>query len=615
MKKRIAAIAAAAVVLLLAALIEVFICNFYALSQECFREQTETLQEQAVLALEGNHYIKTLAVEYRCESDMPITVVLYDESGVQQCTVDTVIDAKLDRRVINLRTSAAKVVVTLHPDTSDRIEESAEILRIEAANFFEWNVIRLLFFAALFGVSALFLFLHGSIWERPEYLFATIALASGLMLIVITGSNQISYDEQTHVTQAWNLSYIGTVYETEAVLECKTLTVPHFSNIWERQNVEEYLESIHDFGYANVFRQSRMISYEKRAYLPLAMGIAFGRLLHLPFVWTLSLGKFFNLLMYVLICAAAIHIAQKGKMLAAVIALMPNSIFSAAQFSYDACVNGFLLLAMVLVMNELLNPHKRVRPAHMLVILVCFMVGSYPKQIYVLMALLMLFFGREKFASRSREILFKLVLTIFCLTMVYEVLAPSYSGASAAVTLAGAGDSRTEGSGMLGQIRFILGQPFAYLRLLFTSQFGRILRWLNGSDQFLMYGYLGTPGTFCTWLWLLSWLAAGVVSPTEEGRYSIGRKFIVWNLLMSICMAAVIWTVLYLSFNVIGSATIEGVQNRYFTPLFLPVGMCLMNAKIRVKLKGELYAKLLFALCALLLFYCNWKLGICAYYL
>lgn len=626
MKRWVKATVAVAAVLILTVMAEIFLGNFHALSQKHFRISAEITDDRAELVFDHERHIKTLTVEYICDTDVSITISLYDGAGQLLRTWDTIIDARLDKRVFSLQTSAGRVEVIIRPEAELLSEDPAapgtaeqsgaeEILRVTAANFFEWNPIRLLFFAVLFGLAAVFLFLRSGIWEKPEYIFAIIAFASGLLLIVMTGSNQISYDEQTHVAQAWNLSYLGTVYDTEAVLECKTLTVPYFHNIWERREVEAHLNSIHDLTTANIFSQTKMISYEKRAYLPIAFGFALGRLLHLPFVWILALGKVCNLLMYILVCAVAIRLAQKGKMLVAVIALLPNSIFSASQFSYDACVNCFLILAMVLIMNELLNPRRRVKPLTMLAILGCFMIGSYAKQIYILMALIMLFFGHDKFSSRSREVLFKLVLTVFCLTMVYEVLAPSYSGASASVTLAGAGDSRVEGTGTLRQIQWILGQPFSYLKLLLTSQFGRIVQWLNGQDQFLMYAYLGTPGLLCTWLWLAAWLFAGVVSPAEEGRKSIGRKFVLLNLLMSFCMAAVVWTVLYLSFNVVGSAVIEGVQNRYFTPIFLPVGMCLMNGKFHFKWGGQVYQKLLFALCAALLFYCNWKLGICAYYL
>ena len=168
---------------------------------------------------------------------------------------------------------------------------------------------------------------------------------------------------------------------------------------------------------------------------------------------------------------------------------------------------------------------------------------------------------------------------------------------------------------MLAQIQYILSQPFTYLKLLLSSMFIRIYEWFSGENAFHMYGYMGTPGTIFTWLWFAVWGMAALISPREEKRGGIGTRFRIVTILMVTGMTAVIWTVLYLSFNVVGSQSIEGVQNRYFAPLFLPVGMCLMNGRIHWKWKEESYYKLLFGAATLILFCCSYLVGIRQWYL
>lgn len=595
-------------VLFLSVLTELLICNGRVLREGAYSETVQTAEDTAELSLGETRYIKTLTLKGAFEEDTEFCVEVYDQNGILVMSQNETVDARLDRSVCNIRENGSNIVIRC-------LTQECGEWSVTASDFVEWNGIRFLFWLSAFGLCAYFVIGHGSFTRRPEIVFAVICLLTGGMLILITGTNQISYDEQTHIAQVWNLSYISKVYDTDAVLACKTLTVPVFDNLWERRDVAAYLESIHDYETAGIFYTSKMISYNQRSYLPMAVFMAIGRSLRLPFAGMLSLSKFGNLLLYTVVCAIAIRVAKKGKALIAVIALMPNSIFLASQFSYDAFVNCFLLLAMVLVMNELLEPERKITPGHMLAMLSCFIMGSYSKQIYIIMALLLLFLGYRKFPSKKRAVIFKVLLVILCGAMLYEVVSPSYSGASAAETVANAGDKRVEGTGMLAQIQYILSQPFTYLKLLLSSMFIRIYEWFSGENAFHMYGYMGTPGTIFTWLWFAVWGMAALISPREEKRGGIGTRFRIVTILMVTGMTAVIWTVLYLSFNVVGSQSIEGVQNRYFAPLFLPVGMCLMNGRIHWKWKEESYYKLLFGAATLILFCCSYLVGIRQWYL
>lgn len=80
-------------------------------------------------------------------------------------------------------------------------------------------------------------------------------------------------------------------------------------------------------------------------------------------------------------------------------------------------------------------------------------------------------------------------------------------------------------------------------------------------------------------------------------------------------MSAVVWTSLYLSFNAVGSRVIEGVQNRYFTPVLFLFFICFMNRRLAWKRSRESYYMILFTVVAGLLLYANWKLLIVPYYL
>lgn len=596
--------------LVISILAELFLFNRHALFEEHYemRSGIAAGSTETVLDLGEEQYIKTVRIAVDLTEETDYRLVAWDAQGNEIGVWEGRLSPNLGESVINLRARAAGMVLTF----SEAPESDG---MITAANFIEWSPYRILFFWVLFGLAAWLWLWRAFVAEKPEYAFAAIALTVGIHLILMTGTNQISYDEQTHVSKVWNLSYIGTVYDTEAVLELKTLRAPRFNNRWERELTESYLQGIHDYDTAEVYQQTKMIYYDRRAYLPMALFMAVGRMLKLPFAVMLMLSKLGNLLMYTVVCFFAVRTAKQAKGLAAVFALLPNSIFTASQFCYDACVNSFLLLGMVLTVNEFFEPRTQVRPRNAAAILICLIIGSYAKPVYILMGCLLLFWRNEKFPSKRAAWLFRGALMALILCMLYEILAKSGTGGSAMATLANGGDTRMEGTNMLGQLKHIFAAPLSYAGQLLHAMFGRIVDWFTGKDQFLMYAYLTTPGTLCTWIFFGTAAFAALVGCKEEQRSRLKTCDAALFAVMVFGMSAVVWTVLYMSFNAVGSPVIVGVQNRYFTPMLFPFFVCFLNERLVWKWSKERYYQILFGIMAGLLLYCNWMLGIVPYYL
>ena len=68
-----------------------------------------------------------------------------------------------------------------------------------------------------------------------------------------------------------------------------------------------------------------------------------------------------------------------------------------------------------------------------------------------------------------------------------------------------------------------------------------------------------------------------------------------------------IWGSLYVSFTPVGSTTINGVQNRYFIPLIMPLLLLLMTNNVKVNLNDKkiytIYTVILFIVISMTLFY------------
>ena len=236
-----------AVALVVSILAELFLFNRHALFEEHYemRSGIAAGSTETVLDLGEEQYIKTVRIAVDLTEEADYRLVLWDEQGNEIDVWEGRLSPQLGESVINLRTRAAGMVLTF----SEAPESDG---MITAANFMEWSPYRILFFWVLLGLAAWLWLWRAFVAEKPEYAFAAIALTVGIHLILMTGTNQISYDEQTHVSKVWNLSYIGTVYDTEAVLELKTLRAPRFHNRWERELTESYLQGMPDYDTAEV---------------------------------------------------------------------------------------------------------------------------------------------------------------------------------------------------------------------------------------------------------------------------------------------------------------------------------------------------------------------------
>lgn len=66
-------------------------------------------------------------------------------------------------------------------------------------------------------------------------------------------------------------------------------------------------------------------------------------------------------------------------------------------------------------------------------------------------------------------------------------------------------------------------------------------------------------------------------------------KYKIVDLFIILIVILLIWTSLYLSFTPVGANVIDGVQSRYYIPLFLPVFFMMWNNKFKINEKSIFY--------------------------
>lgn len=508
-----------------------------------------------------------------------VTTYLQDKSvnKAVYCSINPKIGAGV--ALLNSSFDSFSVVLTTEK------EIDTDSITISLSNDFSLNWLRIAIIACVIGAIALLIFSKKFVKDKPEWVFAIFAFAIGSLLIWGIGTNQVSFDEYAHAKKAYDFSFGTTIETTESAMQMKGNLLPFFYNRAERKLVEAYEQENNDYSWADITYQSRFRRSEDRVYYPNSAGFFIGRKLGADFSTSVALAKYGNLLMYIVVVFFAVKLANKFNMLVALIGLLPNNLFIASAISYDGVVTAFLLLATVLITNELLEPEKKITWQSTLGILFAYVIGSLTKPVYIVMALMLVFLGKKKFENRFQEVVFKLSVCVVAGLMLYAIFKPLPAAGGDYQLVGNAsflGDKRNVGTSFSGQISYILANPLTYTKVLLGSMFGMLWDYLFGGDSFIGYAYLGFKSWIWTWVCVVVAFFTALFSEKNEKRKSIGLKYILLNLLMIFGTSAIVLTSMYVSYTPVGAEAISGVQGRYFIPLFLPFFSCLFQDKCKI---------------------------------
>lgn len=553
-------------------------------------------QTTITLDIGTDYYIKKLHVTYPTDSDLGygITRML---GGIQDGkSVYDSLNARLGESVTNVNGQADQIIISL----STSQEFTGKNVTVAISNEFHINYCRMLYLIG--GMLAIaFLILNKSLFsKRLEFAFIILSLLFGSFMILFDGTNERSWDEQVHYESAYRASFGQMIQYTEAAIQMKGLVVPNYDSIEEKGIVADYLQERNDYSKADLKYQQRFVLYNVRAYLPQSIMLVLARICDLPFSWAYMLGKFGNLLFYTLMMALAIRIAKFGKIYIAAIGLLPTPLFLASVYAYDAFITALVFLGFILWLNEIIDKDKKIKWYIALAMILCFVVGTWSKTIYIVMMLLLCFLPKEKFDDKFKTAFFKVGIVAIVLMLLYTIKSPPITASSGydaiQTNIQYFGDKRVANTSFVGQIKYIFQNPLIYTKILLRSLKNSAFDYLLGTSTWLLYAYLGRfPKIFAA---LTSVLILGIsLFQTEADRkHILERK---WKLLLAVMafgVACLVWTGLYISYTGVGENYINGVQGRYYIPFILPLMFVFKNNKFKVNISTEMFHKIIFSI-------------------
>ena len=430
-----------------------------------------------------------------------------------------------------------------------------------------------------------------------------LLILGSIIIFLQPSSTYYSWDDQIHFLNTYEL--IGGNFEWEigefSMIDGENAGKWNINSLEEQENYNEYLNS--EGGTSYTTYGDRFITYNKVAYIPSAFGFYLCKLLNLPFVICFKMGKFMNLFVYMLMMSYAIKITKNYKRLLTIIGFIPTSIFLASNYSYDPAVMGGITLGIVCLFNWLLDKDSKVDFKSFAIFVFAMLYGCFPKAVYAPLLLIFLFVPKEKFRSKKERIYLKVGVVVLCLLMLSTFVLPT-------ITNNIEGDSRGGDTSVSEQIKVILDNPIAYMKVLKDTMVNSFMEYFLGKDLIGFYSYLGkiSNNLYLSFVILLLFILF-----TEEVKTSLklGNKLII--LIGVIGVILLIWTALYLSFTPVGLNTINGVQPRYFIPLLLPLLCLLKGDKIKNNISLKIYNTLVVGIPAILIIISIYQLFILNY--
>ena len=261
-----------------------------------------------------NKTVSTISIKYTSSEDFSYTINYVYKNANKEVSDNAYASINYAATRINKVCSNLKV----------QIPKVVSISGIEITNKALFSVSRFLFIFAIVFIL-LFMILNIRYGIKIESVFVILCLAFGLTIIFAEGPELLAWDEQIHFENAWNMSYMSYLENSEASISYENMGYPKTNTLEEKIYVSQWLNSIDDCIKSEP--KAFYISYDKLVYLPQSIGILISRKTGLGFGALLYVGKITNLLFYILIFWFGIKKCSLTKYILFVIGLQPTSVF------------------------------------------------------------------------------------------------------------------------------------------------------------------------------------------------------------------------------------------------------------------------------------------------
>jgi len=419
---------------------------------------------------------------------------------------------------------------------------------------------------------------------RLEWVFTGAVLFTGMIYVILMKPGIIP-DEAAHYRSAY--AYSNMVLGEGNGLNDPVVMRDEDVSFYRRMaravpDPFEYQRMLSEFGRSASSTEMREIDKSPVQapgflYFSGAVGITIGRLFNLNALTVFYLGRIVNLLVFVGMVYWAMKKMPFYKMSVFAIIMLPMTAQLMGSYSYDMVIIGLALMLVAAILDYAYGQAKGAKDLIVIAVL-SILLGCSKAGAYIPLCALVWLIPQKKFATKKNWLLFMggtLLGTVLVCILVSMGQVSSSIGANRQVIADVAEAGYTIGWVFQNPKEFILlllNTVYEEGDFIFGSLIGKDLGWFNYPVQMVVViGFL-----------LVFLLSAIHVSGGENGIVVRGRAKI--GVLTGIVISGgIIAAAMLLSWTLLSSKSIQGIQGRYFIPLLLPLVLCLKNHTLVLK--------------------------------
>lgn len=465
-------------------------------------------------------------------------------------------------------------------------------------------------FACVAGVFAgSLLVFRKTLRTQPEYLFLLLALCVGYLLssyVPHTGLN--GWDEDYHFRQALNASYVDSVMMTpQDELTIARSVAPSFDLSGGIEALHAEQDRLYRAGAAGY---SMFPAVNAIPEVFNGIGLFIGRALGLRYYMIHFLGRFTGLLCYAMLGFFGIRKLKSGKMIAAVVLLIPTMMFLASSYNYDSYLVGFTALGLCWYMALWQDREAKVTLKDAVIMIGSIAAGCLTKAVYIPFLWILILLPRSKFREKKHHAWFIAGMVLATCAVLYSYLRPFLFSGSSPLPSDSRGGADVDAA---EQMRYILGHPVEFIRTVWEYTAGAYLNLSRAGDLYTNFAYIGILPNAHIYLALLA--AVVFTDKNEHDAPLVHRPWAhIWPMLVALALVLIAEVSMYIAFTPVGAGSIAGAQFRYMIPAILPAAMHLGSGKVENRMDRGWYNGLALGAAAAVNFACVYNGYISRYF-
>lgn len=436
--------------------------------------------------------------------------------------------------------------------------------------------VRLAMWCAVILITLLFaLFID----KADEKMFLRYALVFGGLMIIINPFVHV-LDESTHFFRSYMISQGDFVDEVDESGNIGGYVADNYGTIVENQlSIKSYLldKDIWNARFSDekeFYRNPYMSSVTPFNHAVAAIGIFIGRLLRLPAVLVIILGRVCTLAFYTVFSYLAIREAKYYKNIFFIVAALPMGIWLAGSYTIDPILINAALLFTSICLKYYLGCEEQIKTSELVLLLICgISIATVKYLVYTPILLLFFLIPRKSFSKKQ-------YIVELCLAVIIVVLA-----AGMQFKMLGMFEFTEDRNGdvdVARQVSYMAGHIVTTLRNFADYSFENV--WVHMQGMVSLYSAFPAVSLLVGMMLILG-------APLDVHKYDFTEEKKKQKCLLALCLiiflivSALTIAALYVGFTPVGKYAVEGVQPCYFIPvlIFVMIPMTFWNVQNNIR--------------------------------